>query len=126
MTANQPIESVVNHLKEDLDPNGSGWSAAYKLAASKLESHALKVGGPVSPQDLASKYLVFKAQAMAAENTTRFDVVSSELIGLASGVAEAQQNLSQVVNASDFNVENVQQFAKKVREFKSIYGLLRH
>jgi hypothetical protein len=125
-TANQPIESVVNLLKEDLDPNGSGWSAGYKLAASKLESHALKVGGPVSPQDLASKYLVFKAQAMAAENTTRFDVVSSELIGLASGVAEAQQNLLQVVNASDFNVENVQQFAKKVREFKSIYGLLRH
>ncbi|HMS84225.1 MAG TPA: hypothetical protein PKD12_11290 [Nitrospira sp.] len=123
-TANQPILSVINLVKRDLDPNESGWSAGYKLTASKLEKHALTVGGPVPPQDFASKSLVFKAQAMAAERTTRFDLVSSELMGLASGVAEAQQNLLQVLNTSDFNAENVHQFAKKVREFKSIYGLL--
>ncbi|MFO0700610.1 MAG: hypothetical protein U0236_15410 [Nitrospira sp.] len=124
-TANQPILSVIDLVKRDLDPNESGWSAGYKLTASKLERHALSVGGPVPSQDLASKSLVFKAQAMAAEHTTRFDLVSSELIGLASGVAEAQQNLRQVLSATDFNAETVHQFAKKVREFKSVYGLLR-
>ena len=63
---------------------------------------------------------------MAAENTVRLDLVSSELIGLASAVAEAQQNLLQVLNTSDLNVDSVRQLANKVREFKSIYGLLQH
>ena len=63
---------------------------------------------------------------MAAENMARLDLVSSELIGLASAVAEAQQNLLQVLNTSDLNVDSVRQLANKVREFKSIYGLLHH
>ena len=63
---------------------------------------------------------------MAAENTVRLDLVSSELIGLASAVVEAQQNLLQVLNTSDLNVDSVRQLANKVREFKSIYGLLQH
>lgn len=125
-TANQPILSVIDLVKRDLDPKELGWNAGYKLTASELEGHALKVGGPVPSHDLASKSLVYKAQAMAAENTARLDLVSSELIGLASAVAEAQQNLLQVLNTSDLNVDSVRQLANKVREFKSIYGLLHH
>lgn len=124
-TANEPVLSVVNLVKRDLDPKEVGWNAGYKLTALELEGYALKVGGPVPPHDLVSKYLVSKAQTMAAENAARFDLVSSELIDLASGVAQAQQNLRQVLNVSDFNADNVHQLASKVREFKALYGVFR-
>ncbi len=125
-TAHQSILSVINLVKRDLDPKESGWNVGYKLTASELEGHALKISGSAPSHDLLSKSLLLRAQAMAAENTTRFDRVSAELVGLASAVAEAQQNVRQVLQASDVNVEHVQQLANKVREFKSVYGLLRN
>ncbi len=63
---------------------------------------------------------------MAAENTIRFDLVSSEIISLASAVADAQKNLRVVLDSSSLNTERIDQLANKVREFKSIYSLLRN
>ncbi|MDH4304864.1 MAG: hypothetical protein OEV53_12460 [Nitrospira sp.] len=124
--ANEPILTVLDLVKHDFDPKSTGWNAGYRLMTTELDGHALKVGGSVSLNDLTAKHLVLKAQAMAAENATRFDLVSSEITGLASAVAEAQQNLRQVLSASDVSPEGVNQLAKKVREFKSIYSLLRN
>lgn len=125
-TAHEPILAIIDLVRRDFDPKAMGWNAAYKLTASELDGHAIKTGGSVSPHDLTARQSVLRAQAMAAENTIRFDLVSSEIISLASAVADAQKNLRVVLDSSSLNTERIDQLASKIREFKSIYSLLRH
>lgn len=125
-TAHEPILAIIDLVRRDFDPKAMGWNAAYKLTASELDGHAIKTGGSVSPHDLTARQSVLRAQAMAAENTIRFDLVSSEIISLASAVADAQKNLRVVLDSSSLNTERIDQLANKIREFKSIYSLLRH
>lgn len=125
-TANEPIVTVIDLVKRDFDPATMGWNSAYKLMATELDGRATKVGASVVADDLTAKQSVLRAQAMAAENTTRFDLVSSEIVKLASAVADAQKNLRLVLNPSSLNTESIDQLANRVREFKSIYGLLRN
>lgn len=124
--ANEPIGTVINLVKRDFDPAAMGWNAGYKLMASELDGRAMKVGASVPQDDVTAKQSVLRAQAMAAENTARFDLVSTELVRLASAVADAQKNLRLVLNPSSLNTEGIDQLANRVREFKSIYSLLRN
>lgn len=125
-TANGPILAVIDLVKRDFDPAATGWNTAYKLMASELEGHAVKVGRKVPADDLVANQSVLKAQAMAAENTSRFDLVSTEIVGLTSAVADAQKNLRVILNPSSVDTEGIDQLAGKVREFKSIYSMLRN
>lgn len=125
-TANGPILAVIELVKRDFDPQAMGWNAGYKLIASELEGHAFAVGGSVHANDLTARQSVRRAQVIAAENTTRFDLVSAEIISLASAVADGQNNLRGVLNPSSVSTEEIDQLANKVREFKSIYSLLRY
>lgn len=125
-TANEPIVTVIDLVKRDFDPTTMGWNSAYKLMASNLDGHSTIVGKSVSEDNLTAKQSVLRGQALAAENTTRFDLVSEEIVKLASAVADAQKNLRLVLNPSSLNTEGIDQLANRVREFKSIYGLLRN
>ncbi len=125
-TANESIVTVIDLVKRDFDPAAMGWNSAYKLMAFDLDGHSTKVGKSVSEENLTAKQSVLRAQAMAAENAARFDVVSVEIVRLASAVADAQKNLRLVLNPSSLNTEGIDQLANKVREFKSIYSMLRN
>lgn len=124
--ANAPILAVIDLVKRDFDPAATGWNTAYKLMASELEAHAVVVGRTVSADDLVANQSVRRAQAMAVEHTSRFDLSSAEIVGLASAVADAQKNLRVILNPSSVNTESIDQLANKVREFKSMYGMLRN
>ena len=125
-TANEPIVTVIDLVKRDFDPAAMGWNAGYKLMASELDGRATKVGASVQADDLTAKQSILRAQALAAENTARFDLVSLEIVRLASAVADAQKNLRLVLNPSSLNTEGIDQLANKIREFKSIYSMLRN
>lgn len=125
-TANEPIVTVIDLVKRDFDPAAMGWNAGYKLMASELDGRATKVGASVQADDLTAKQSILRAQALAAENTARFDLVSAEIVRLASAVADAQKNLRLVLNPASLNTEGIDELANKVREFKSIYSMLRN
>lgn len=125
-TANEPIVTVIGLGKRDFDPAAMGWNAGYKLMATELDGRATKVGASVQADDVTARQSVLRAQALAAENTARFDLISAEIVRLASAVADAQKNLRVVMNPSSLNTEGIDQFATRVREFKSIYSMLRN
>jgi hypothetical protein len=124
--ANEPIVTVIDLVKRDFDPAALGWNAGYKLMASELDGRATKVGVSVPMDDLTARQSILRAQALAAENTARFELVSAEIVRLASAVADAQKNLRLVLSSSNLHTGDIDQLATRVREFKSVYSMLRH
>ncbi len=125
-TAHAPVLAVIDLVKRDFDPNADFWSAGYRKTTLDLKGHAAAISGSVSENDLASKQSIQRAKTMAAENMDRFDRMSKEISVLSVTLAEAQQNLRLVLNPSELNVQSIDQLTTQVREFRTIYGLLRN
>lgn len=56
----------------------------------------------------------------------RFTAVSAQITALTETLSEAQKNLRLVLNPSELNVQRIDQLTTQVREFKTIYSLLRN
>lgn len=125
-TAHTPVLAVIDLLKRDFDPASDFWNAGYRQATLDLKGHAVAISASVSENDLASKQSIQRAKTMAAENMDRFQRVSKEISALSATLAEAQKNLRLVLNPSELNVQSIDQLTTQVREFRTIYGLLRN
>lgn len=125
-TVHTPVLTVIDLVKKDFDPNSDFWSAGYRQTALDLRGHAVAITGSVAANDLASKQIVQRAKMLAGENMNRFTVVSSQIAALATMLSDAQNNLRLVLDSSELNVQNINQLTAQVREFKTIYGLLRN
>lgn len=125
-TAHTPVLNVIDLVKKDFDPNSDFWSAGYRKTALDLRGHAAAITGSVAENDLSSKQSVQRAQTLAAENMNRFTTISAKIRALAATLSDAQENLRLVLNPSELNVQNIEHLTTQVREFKTIYGLLRN
>jgi len=125
-TAHAPVLAVIDLIKRDFDPDADFWSAGYRQTTLDLKGHAVAISNSVSENDLASKQSIQRAKTMATENMDRFHRVSKEISALSGTLAEAQKNLRLVLNPSELNVKNIDQLKTQVREFRTIYGLLRN
>lgn len=125
-TAHVPILTMIDLLKKDFDPNSDFWTAGYRQTALELRGHAVAIAGSVADNDLASKQIVQRARILAGENMTRFTAVSSQITALATTLSDAQKNLRLMLDSSALNVQNIKRLTEQVREFKTIYGLLRN
>lgn len=125
-TAHAPVLAVIDLVKRDFDPNADFWNAGYRQTTLDLKGHAVAIAGSVPENDLASKQSIQRAKTMAAENMDRFHRVSKEISALSATLAEAQKNLRLVLNPSVLNVQSIDQLTTQVREFRTIYGLLRN
>jgi hypothetical protein len=124
--AHTPVLTVIDLVKKDFDPNSDFWSAGYRQTALDLRGHAVAITGSVAENDLASKQIVQRAKMLAGENMNRFTAVSSQIAALATTLSDAQNTLRLVLDSSELNVQNINQLTAQVREFKTIYGLLRN
>jgi hypothetical protein len=124
--AHTPVLTVIDLVKKDFDPNSDFWSAGYRQTALDLRGHAVAITGSVAENDLASKQIVQRAKMLAGENMNRFTAVSSQIAALATTLSDAQNNLRLVLDSPGLNVQNIHQLTAQVREFKTIYGLLRN
>jgi hypothetical protein len=125
-TAHTPVLTVIDLVKKDFDPNSDFWNAGYRQTALDLRGHAASISGSVPANDLASKQSIQRAKTLAEENMNRFTAVSSQIAALATTLSDAQKNLRLVLNPSELNVQSINQLTTQVREFKTIYGLLRN
>ncbi len=125
-TAHAPVLAVIDLVKRDFDPNADYWNAGYRQTTADLKGHAVAITDSVSENDLASKQSIQRAKTMASENMDRFHRVSKEMATLSATLAEAQKNLRLVLNPSQLNVQSIDQLTTQVREFRTIYGLLRN
>ncbi len=125
-TAHAPVLAVIELVKRDFDPASDFWNAGYRQTTLDLRGHAVAISGSVSENDLASKQSIQRAKTMAVENLDRFHKVSKEIAALSVTLAEAQKNLRLVLNPSALNVQSIDQLTSQVREFRTIYGLLRN
>lgn len=125
-TAHAPVLAVIDLVKRDFDPAADFWNAGYRQTALDLKGHAVAISSSAPENDLASKQSIQRAKTMAAENMDRFQRVSNEISALSITLAEAQRNLRLVLNPSELNVQSIDQLTTQVREFRTIYGLLRN
>ena len=125
-TAHTPVLAVIDLVKKDFDPNADFWNAGYRQATVDLRGHAVSIAGSVPANDLASKQSVQRAKTMAVENMSRFSEVSKQITALTVSLADAQKNLRLVLNPSELNVQSIDHLTAQVREFRTIYGLLRN
>ena len=124
--AHTPVLTVIELVKKDFDPNSDFWSAGYRKTALDLKGHAVAITGSVADNDLASKQIIQRAKMLAGENMNRFTAVSSQITALATTLSDAQKNLRLVLDSSKLNFQNINQLTAQVREFKTMYGLLRN
>lgn len=125
-TAHAPVLAVIDLVKRDFDPDADFWNAGYRQTTLDLKGHAAAIADSVSENDLASKQSIQRAKTLATENMDRFHRVSKEIAVLSTTLAEAQKNLRLVLNPSQLNVQSIDQLTTQVREFRTIYGLLRN
>lgn len=124
--AHMPVLIMIDLLKKDFDHNSDFWNAGYRQTALDLRGHAASIAGSVPANDLASKQSIQRAKTLAGENMNRFTAVSSQIVALATALSDAQKNLRLVLNPSELNVQSIDQLTTQVREFKTIYSLLRN
>ncbi|TKB71702.1 MAG: hypothetical protein E8D46_16350 [Nitrospira sp.] len=125
-TTHAPVLAVIDLVKKDFDPNSDFWSAGYRKTAVDLSGHAESLDLLYPPKDLLSKQSTQRAKTLATENMNRFSAISVQIMTLVSTLAEAQKNLRLVLNPSELNVQSIDHLATQVRDFKTIYGLLRN
>lgn len=123
-SAHPHVARVIDLLERSFGPDDVYWSLEYDTTVEALRGAAAIAEKKPGAADAATRGLIVEARSLAERKAARFASVSRAIRESCRKLRSAEADLCSLMEESDFAIGRIDDYAKHVREFITIYKIL--